>query len=229
MSESAAGFITQGWDAGAMMKKIIIIDVVPCNHYSLRKAFSIFSNAVYFSSEVGDAFDGDLLVLPGVSSLNQSMCNLEQFGLVDKIKDFIESGKQFLGICAGMQALFDYTKEHGGKEGLGILKGSVEPISDYSKDEKTPHIGWDPLVLRRKRFDIDENSKFYFAHSYMACSYSDEYLVASYQLGGIAIPAIFNKDNVFGLQFHPELSGKAGLNILEQIVSAQICELNSQN
>lgn len=153
------------------------------------------------------------LVLPGVGAFADAMTNLRERGLDRAVLDCIGSGKQILGICLGMQLLFEYSDEHGRSEGLGIVPGGVVRLP---ATVKVPHMGWNVLHSRGEQplFDgVEEGSRFYFVHSFY-CDPSDESWVIGTTPYGLDFVSAAGSGNVWGLQFHPEKSSLLGLRIL---------------
>ncbi|MGB4659446.1 MAG: imidazole glycerol phosphate synthase subunit HisH, partial [Mobilitalea sp.] len=160
------------------------------------------------------------VILPGVGNFGDAMSKLRHYHLVDIIKEVIDKKTPFLGICLGMQILFERSDECDGIEGLSILKGNILKIPDC-EGLKIPHMGWNSLSVRpgSKLFkDIPENSYVYFVHSYYLKA-DDENEVAATTNYSTIIDASVEKSNVFGCQFHPEKSGDIGLNILRNFAA----------
>jgi glutamine amidotransferase len=160
----------------------------------------------------------DKLILPGVGAFKDCFDGLKERGFIDPILNFIESGKPFLGICVGMQLLFEKSYEFGIHEGLGLIKGEVVKFPDeiVKNGLKIPHMGWNTVkkVKDESIFsDIDDNSFFYFVHSYYAPINEDTALVCNY---GVDFSAAVVRENVIGVQFHPEKSQKNGLAFLKK-------------
>ncbi len=154
------------------------------------------------------------VILPGVGAFKDAMESLRQMGLDKFIVELAESGKPILGICLGMQVLYEKSYEDGEWEGLGILKGDV--VKFESDTLKIPHMGWNSLIINKQdeivKY-ISEGEYVYFVHSYYA-SPGEDHVVAHCDYG-VKFPAMVAKGNVYGIQFHPEKSGKTGLNILK--------------
>lgn len=159
----------------------------------------------------------DKLILPGVGAFGDMIDCLEKTGLKDWIaKEVSENKKPVLGICLGMQALFEKSYEYGEYEGFGFLKGEVRPMNPY--DVRIPQIGWNSLeISTASPFSsfLKNGCYVYFDHSYVVEAWDPACLIAYCQYGPYTVPAIVGKDNVLGTQFHPEKSGKDGLKILE--------------
>lgn len=164
----------------------------------------------------------DRIILPGVGAFGDAANKLKESGLFDFLKELALSGKPIMGICLGMQLLFEKSFEYGEHEGLGLIKGEVRPISDViSKDLKIPHIGWNALKLKKdsKIFKYIHDGDFvYFVHSFYGAECDES--ISSVSEYGAELTASVEKDNIYGCQFHPEKSGDVGLNILKAF-----CEL----
>ncbi len=157
-------------------------------------------------------FDG--LVLPGVGAFGDAMANLRSRGLDKALLDFLSTGRPFLGICLGLQLLFDYSEEHGVFDGLGVIPGRVVRLPE---DVKVPHMGWNVLEPRGEAvalFDgIAPGSRFYFVHSYYCDPDGDSYTIGTTDYG-IEFTCAARRDNAWGVQFHPEKSSTLGLRML---------------
>lgn len=159
----------------------------------------------------------DKIILPGVGAFGAAMEKLNKTGFADEIKKFAAKGKPILGICLGMQLLFDESYEYGHHKGLGLVKGKVLPFNEKIKKLPLPQIGWNNIVSNNDSpilENIGENSCFYFIHSFY-CKPKEKNITVADSDYGIKFPAIIHKNNIFGCQFHPEKSQKAGLKILE--------------
>ena len=193
-----------------------IIDYGVGNLFSLSSSLKTVGETPVVTGSPEQIKKADRLILPGVGAFGDAMEKLKQDGLDKVIKEEALSGKPLLGICLGMQLLFDKSFEFGEHEGLGLISGSVVPMLGRLPDKlKIPHIGWNSLELTGKsrifRF-INSGDWVYFVHSYFAdgCEKS----VTAVTESGITLTAAAENGNVFGCQFHPEKSGAAGLNIL---------------
>ncbi|MGO5315228.1 imidazole glycerol phosphate synthase subunit HisH [Bilifractor sp. LCP21S3_A7] len=197
---------------------IAIIDYDAGNIRSVEKAFVSLGQEVTVTRDAGVLRSADKVVLPGVGNFGDCMQNLEKFGLVPVIREIASSGKPFLGICVGLQLLFDESEESPGVKGLGILKGRILRIPD-GENRKIPHMGWNSLHLVRQNGTgrlfrgIPEQSYVYFVHSYYLKA-ADESIVTATTEYGVTIHASVEKGNVFATQFHPEKSSDTGLAIL---------------
>ena len=193
-----------------------IIDYDAGNIRSVEKALSYLGEKTVVSRDPDILKSVDKVILPGVGSFGQPMENLHRYELVPVIRDMIEDGKPFLGICLGLQLLFESSEESPGAEGLGILKGKILKIPS-SPGLKIPHMGWNSLQLQnngRLFRNIPQDTYVYFVHSYYLQAQEPE-IVKAVTGYGTEIHASVEKDNVFACQFHPEKSGKYGLEILK--------------
>ena len=202
---------------------IAIIDYGVGNLYSLHSSFKFIGADVIVTSDPEVIRSADKILLPGVGAFEDAAEKLRKSGLDKVICDEVENGKPLLGICLGMQMLFERSFEFGEHKGLGLIKGSIRPISDViSKELKIPHIGWNPLMLNGERDGIFKYIKdgdcVYFVHSYYGAE-CEESVIATTEYGA-PLTAAVAKGNVYGMQFHPEKSGEVGLNILRAF-----CEL----
>lgn len=159
----------------------------------------------------------DVLILPGVGAFGFAMENLRSLGLVDAIRGFAKSGKRLIGICLGMQLLYESSFEHGEFEGLGILKGKVIELPNT---EVIPHMGWNRLTVAQPSEGLYTNQYMYFVHSYYVVEEDEDQIVAS-TFYGTKIPAIVKKDNIIGFQGHPEKSGNEGQQWLKMAVEGK--------
>lgn len=194
---------------------IAIIDYGAGNLKSIQKALEFIGEETVILTEAKTA-DPDKyagLVLPGVGAFPGAMKRLKKNNFVDFIKEFVETGKPFLGVCLGMQLLFEWGFEDQKTAGLGLLKGN---ITRMETEYKIPHMGWNQLEIVKDDpifKGLPENPHFYFVHSYQLDQVTEDVLaVVDY---GCTIPAVVRKDNVIGFQFHPEKSGDNGIKLLE--------------
>ena len=194
-----------------------IVDYGVGNLFSLESSFMAVGEDVVVTSEPEVIRKADRIILPGVGAFRDAAKKLKESGLDEVVKEEALSGKPLLGICLGMQLLFDKSFEYGEYEGLQLIPGNVRPIRDLTKDTlKIPHIGWNPLVFRNETplFKyIHEGDCVYFVHSYYAADCAP-YVTADTEYGAY-LTASVQKENIFGCQFHPEKSGDVGLSILK--------------
>ncbi len=197
---------------------IAIIDYGVGNLFSLKSSFAAIGAEAVVTSDPSVIKEADKLILPGVGAFEDAARKLRQSGLDSVIISEVECGKPLLGICLGMQMLFERSFEYGEHEGLGLISGSVKPIRpEVSEELKIPHIGWNPLHLSEPKDElfryIDEGDCVYFVHSYYGAD-CDKNVIATAEYGK-ELTAAVRSGNVWGAQFHPEKSGKVGLKILK--------------
>lgn len=198
---------------------IAIIDYDAGNIKSVEKALLSLSQEVIVTRDAETILHADKVILPGVGSFGDAMGKLHQYGLVDVIKQVVANKMPFLGICLGLQLLFESSEESPGVEGLGILKGKIVRIPE-GEGIKVPHIGWNSLQYPNKGklyAGLQEKAYVYFVHSYYLKAEEPEIVVAATEYGTY-IHASVEKDNVFACQFHPEKSSDTGLAILQNFV-----------
>lgn len=195
---------------------VAIIDYGVGNLFSLKSSFAAIGVPAIVSSVPEEIAAADHIILPGVGAFKDAADKLRLSGMADLVKEMAAEGKPIIGICLGMQMLFEKSFEYGEHEGLGLINGSVRPIADViPAGLKIPQIGWNALIFDRPspifRY-INEGDHVYFVHSYYGAD-CDESVIARCEYGALLTAAVA-KDNVFGCQFHPEKSGNVGLNIL---------------
>lgn len=195
---------------------IAVIDYSVGNLFSLCSSLKSIGADVLVTSDAEKIRSADKIILPGVGAFADAAAKLEDSGLADTVKERGAAGVDIMGICLGMQLLFDVSYEYGEHKGLGLLGGSIVPIKGAVPSEyKIPHIGWNALHFCKESdlFKyIKENDCVYFVHSYYADG-CDDSLIATAEYGR-ELTAAVQKDNIMGCQFHPEKSGNVGLNIL---------------
>lgn len=198
---------------------IAIIDYGVGNLFSLKSSFAAIGADTVVTGDPAIIRSAEKLVLPGVGAFGDAAALLKQNSLDKLVKEEALNGKPLLGICLGMQLLFDYSLEYGQHEGLGLIPGSVRPIGDYiPQGYKIPHIGWNALHFPAGKpvsplfRHIREGDCVYFVHSFCGTE-CRESVIASAEYGA-ELTAAAAHENVYGVQFHPEKSGDVGLNIL---------------
>ncbi|MCI5648020.1 MAG: imidazole glycerol phosphate synthase subunit HisH [Fusicatenibacter sp.] len=199
---------------------IALIDYDAGNIKSVEKALMLLGEDVILSRDPEELLSADKVILPGVGSFGDAMENLHRYGLVDVIHKIVEKQTPFLGICLGLQLLFESSEESPGVEGLGILKGRILRIPD-NEGLKIPHMGWNSIHLQnqgRLFAGIPEQSYVYFVHSYYLEA-QDEQIVKATTEYSTLIHASVEQGQVFACQFHPEKSSKVGLAILRNFAS----------
>nr|WP_312576614.1 imidazole glycerol phosphate synthase subunit HisH [Sedimentibacter sp.] len=191
----------------------VIIDYGMGNLASVQRAFEKLDVETKVSNKIEDLKNAKSLILPGVGAFRDAVKALEEYDLISTIKDEVKKGKNIIGICLGMQLLYQRGFEYGDYEGLGLIKGNIEYMDIKLK---IPHMGWNNLKFKKNdpilKY-IKEDEYVYFVHSYYAVSDNSELVAyAEYEK---MVSAIVRNENVYGIQFHPEKSGETGLNILK--------------
>jgi imidazole glycerol-phosphate synthase subunit HisH len=195
---------------------IAIVDYGMGNLRSVKKAFESLGFSATLTRDGEEILNPSGLVLPGVGAFGDCMRNLEEYDLVEPVKRFIKNGKPFLGICLGLQLLFEESEESPGTKGLGILRGKVVKFPS-NKRLKVPHMGWNQVEIKPELHiarGIPQGSWFYFVHSYFPES-EDKSVTVGLTHYGIEFTSAVQRENVFACQFHPEKSSTTGLKILE--------------
>jgi glutamine amidotransferase len=206
-----------------------VIDYGLGNLLSVRRGLEHCGATVTVTSDPDIILSATRVVLPGVGSFAHGMAELRSRGLDSIVRKVAAQGNFLLGICLGMQILLDESEEFGKTKGLGIIPGSVVPISPTTKNgfsQKIPHIGWNSLVLPQgfENWDdsllqeISPGESVYFVHSYMAVPNNPKHRIANCLYGKVSVPATIGRDNIYGCQFHPEKSGEVGLKILHRFL-----------
>ena len=198
-----------------MIMNIGLIDYGMGNLHSVEQAFKRLNQKVLTIKNPSDIKSCDCLILPGVGAFDPAMKNLKNTGLVPYIKKWVEDKKPLLGICLGLQLLFE-TSEEGSEKGLGLLKGSIKKLPK-DQNERIPHMGWSKLKKEQECPLLRKTETpywMYFVHSYSALVTSSNDLAASVSFGEMDLTAIVWKDTLGACQFHPEKSGKAGQKML---------------
>ena len=191
-----------------------IIDYGVGNLFSLQSSFAAIGQQAEVSSDPEVLRKADHILLPGVGAFEDAVRKLRATGMDQMVYEAVQTGKPLMGICLGMQMLFEKSFEYGEHQGLGLLKGEVIPMAGLlPKELKIPHMGWNALQAKKGSLLEPMNGQYvYFVHSYFAAHCEDS-LAAQTEYGKLLTAAV-EKDNIFGCQFHPEKSGEAGLNIL---------------
>ena len=204
---------------------IAIVDYGVGNLFSLKSSFAAIGKDTVLTPDPEVIKKADKILLPGVGAFGDAAEKLKKSGLGDLIIEEANKGKPLLGICLGMQLLFEKSYEYGEHEGLGLIKGEIRPISEViPKDLKIPHIGWNALDFKGDVSPIFKNIKdgdfVYFVHSYYGTN-CGENTIATTEYGAELTAAVQNK-NVYGCQFHPEKSGNVGLDILRAFCDLEV-------
>ena len=199
------------------MSKIGLIDYGMGNIHSVKKAIENLEEEVLLIKNKLQISSCKALIIPGQGAFDPAIENLHKTGLIDEIKKWIISGKSFMGICLGLQILFEESEE-GNNKGIGIIKGKIKKIPTI-KDQRIPHIGWCNLVPSKdsKLLFKDERNKWvYFDHSYFAAPNDESFITARVEYGPINLTAIIENENLIACQFHPEKSGNIGQSLLDR-------------
>lgn len=206
------------------MKKIIIINCGG-NILSLTRAIQKFEKNFLISSDFNEIKNATHIFLPGVGAFKKAMDTLAKKNLINLLKDLNYKKINLMGICLGMQILFDTSEENGLESGLGLIKGDVKKIvlskQDRSNKLKIPNIGWHKIIINNKSRifnDIEKNFNCYFVHSYHAKLKNLNECLADIDYGSNQLTSIVKKDNIYGCQFHPEKSGTDGLKIIKNFL-----------
>jgi len=213
-----------------MSKKITLLDYGMCNLLNVARAFEHIGAEVKIAETPEEAAYADRLVVPGVGAFKDSIAEVRHRGFDDVIRKFISTERPFLGVCVGMQMLFDASEEFGEHQGLAILPGRVAKIPNITTNgelQRVPHIGWNHLIqpefsrswnnsLLRQYEGI--NPAMYFVHSFAANPDKDSDRLADCYYGGHRLSAAVQRNNIMATQFHPERSGKLGLNLLATFI-----------
>lgn len=213
-----------------MSNRIVVVDYGVGNLFSVRRAIEVSGGEdIVLSADPDEIAGADRVILPGVGAFEDGMRGLGERGLVEPLKSFAHSGRPLLGICLGMQMLASQSEEFGLHDGLDLIPGRVVAIPRQTTDGgvlKVPSIGW-TLITSSNRLAVDasclaghaDHSAVYLVHSFHVVPTNPEHLLASYDFGGHAITAAIGRGNVIGLQFHPEKSGKVGLDIMRRFIA----------
>ena len=199
---------------------ITIVDYGAGNLQSVEKAFQYIGAPVRLASSGTEIASAEALVLPGVGAFRDAMHSLEAGGMAQPLRDYIASGRPFLGICLGLQLLFEESEEFGHVKGLGAFKGKICRIP-AENGLKVPHMGWNSLELKRTDGifkGLQENPYVYFVHSYYLKA-EERQLVSAQTEYGVKIDAAIQRGNAFATQFHPEKRGRVGLQMLRNFMA----------
>ena len=204
---------------------IAIVDYGVGNLFSLKSSFAAIGVQAVVTGDKGEIENADKIILPGVGAFGDAAEKLRSTGLDKVVINCANKGTPILGICLGMQLLFEKSYEYGEHEGLGLIKGEIRPITDViPKDLKVPHIGWNALKLCEEPSPIFKYLKdgdfVYFVHSFYGAN-CEESVIATAEYGA-PLTAAVAKGNVFGCQFHPEKSGNVGLSILKAFCEMEV-------
>lgn len=197
---------------------VTVIDYQCGNLRSVQQALVACGADVKVSSSPDDILRAQKLVLPGVGAFPVGMSNLRSLGLDEAIKERVQAGVPLLGICLGMQLLFESSTEHGGDTGLGLIQGHVIQIELPDHRVKLPNVGWVPVQVEKHDAVLSEGDYFYFVHSYHAIVQDSSVSLATAEYEGLRFCAAVSQGNVWGMQFHPENSASSGLSVLKRFI-----------
>ncbi|MDC0253326.1 imidazole glycerol phosphate synthase subunit HisH [Bacteriovoracales bacterium] len=208
------------------MKEVTIVDYGVGNLKSVANAFKSLNCKVGLAQNAKNILSSDYLIFPGVGAFHNAMEELRQRELIDAIKEFNSLERPFLGICLGLQLLFENSCEFGNHVGLSLLKGSIKEIPSQGSEgltHKIPHIGWNNIINQSPNLHpilkgLPQRPFFYFVHSFMAVPENSSDIIAKTNYNGIQIPAIAGRNNFLATQFHPEKSGSIGLKVLSNFL-----------
>ena len=196
---------------------VAIIDYGAGNLHSVCNALAFLGAECEVTSDRDKILSADHVILPGVGSFGDAMRSLEEAGLVETVREAADGSRPFLGICLGLQLLFEESEESPGVRGLGVFKGKVVRIPEAGL--KIPHMGWNNITLNKESRILPADEPFvYFVHSYYIQP-SDESIISAATEYGAVLPVAVERGNVFATQFHPEKSGDAGMEILKKFLS----------
>jgi imidazole glycerol-phosphate synthase subunit HisH len=206
--------------------KIAIIDYNLGNLFSVKNAINSLGVEAIITNDYNEIMNSEAAILPGVGAFNKAMENIITLGLDKIIFDYIKTGKPFIGICLGFQLLFTRSFEFEETKGLDIIDGEVQKIPSQYDEKKiiVPNVGWLPIYNDKDSWsnpefnEINQFEYMYFVHSFYVKPSSDEYIIAKSRYENFEFCSAVKKNNVFGVQFHPEKSGKSGIKIYKNII-----------
>jgi len=201
---------------------IVIVDYGMGNIHSVQKALEALGAKTIVSNKPADINSADKVVLPGVGAFDDAMLELEKQGLISPLQEYISKNKPFLGICLGMQIIFESSEEATLKKGLAVFKGTVKKFIPGAK-LKVPHMGWNQLKKSQNTESpllkgIEDGEYVYFCHSYYSDPQEKDTVIATTDYGG-EFASVVGRGNIFGAQFHPEKSQETGLKILKNFIA----------
>ena len=213
-----------------MSKKVVIVDYGMGNLFSIQQAVRAVNGNALITNLPKDILNADRVILPGVGAFGRAMSQLKKTGLIESLVQFVKSERPLMGICLGMQLLFNKSYEFGETEGLGLIPGEVVHLKklkqEIQQDFRVPHIGWNKVTkpIRAKESKIidsvADDTFFYFVHSYAAVPVHHEDISMQTSYNGVHFCAAAQKNNIVGFQFHPEKSGSEGLRIYKAFLDS---------
>ncbi len=200
------------------MKKILIVD------YKMNNLFSIYNSIKYLGYDVKVSSNhksinrSDIIILPGVGSYPVAMQRLKKLNLIEPIKEFAKKEKKIIGICLGMQLLFNYSEEIKKTKGLGLIDGQIKSIKKYRSSMIVPHVGWNNIIIKKKldsKIMSFNGKNFYFVHSFYPTLKNSKNNIFYTNYNKLLFTSMVIQNNIIACQFHPEKSGSNGLNLLK--------------
>lgn len=209
-----------------MSKTVAIIDYSLGNLFSVQQAFAHFGVDAVLAHDQKALENADAIVLPGVGAFGEAMKNLERLDLIDPIHAAVKKGKPFMGICLGLQLLFESSEEFGNAKGLGLIKGSIKKFSFDDKNIKVPQMGWNAIAEGKEGIwnntplkDVKPGELMYFVHSYYANASDEKDVLCKTDYEGKVYCSAVLRENIFATQFHPEKSAAEGLKIYKNWIN----------
>ena len=214
-----------------MKNRTVVVNYGIGNVYSVCNALNKLGSDALLTSVPSEIRDADRGILPGVGAFGRAMDALETSGLSDPLRDFVATGRPFLGVCIGMQMLMDSSTEFGNYPGLGLIPGEVRRLDDVNMSgvrRRVPHIGWSGLDVGNASSNwaatplaelVPESDAVYFVHSYHCVPRDKDSRIAIADYEGLEVTAAIQRDNIFGVQFHPERSGEVGHTVLRSFLN----------
>jgi len=204
------------------VNKIVIVDYGSCNLDSIARAIDICGHTPCVTADPSELQTADRIILPGVGAFPAAMRNLQSVGMINALNEaVITRGRPFLGVCLGMHMIAERSSEHSETEGLGWIKGEIKRLEPSEPTDRIPHVGWNEVDFETQHpllEGIANHSDFYFVHSYHFQVNDPQHIVTTTPYCG-DFTSIVQKDNIFGVQFHPEKSQKAGARLLSNFLS----------
>ena len=197
---------------------IAIVDYKAGNLVSVRLALEHLGVPAVITRDARMIAEADRVIFPGVGAAGSAMKNIDELGLRGTLKEAVAQGKPFLGICLGTQIIFDHSAEDGGVDCLGVVPGRVKKFAPTDQLCKIPQMGWNTVEVKKEHplfAGIEDESEFYFVHSYYPAPSDPGYILAETEYAGVRFASVVGKGNLFATQFHPERSGRIGLKLLE--------------
>jgi len=197
---------------------IAIVDYKAGNLASVRLALEHLGIPAVVTRDADTITEADRVIFPGVGAAGSAMKNIDELGLRTALKEAVEKGKPFWGICLGTQIIFEHSAEDGGVDCLGLVPGRVKKFAPSDPLCKIPQMGWNTVEIRKDHplfAGIEDESEFYFVHSYYPEPSDSDYILAETEYADVGFASIVGKGNLLATQFHPERSGRIGLKLLE--------------